>query len=183
MVPRRANVLSRSQDAILYFRRPILIWLQCALDTALYHGAHSFGLVIRVICGKCVRVLEIMPSNLSTVIVLAQLCYAFRRWNEIGLFSPQAHGFVTEVFLCVQTTDLAKNLYQNATLENINLIQIFSARERKFDDVMGTWRRDFQASHVFHALIFTILMICRRSREEWTRLRTDLMTYTCYCPP
>jgi len=101
-------VLSRSQDAILYFRRPILIWLQCSLDTALYHGAHSFGLVIRVIYGKCVRVLENMPSNLSTVIVLAQLCYAFRRWNEIGLFSPLAHGFVTEVFLCVQTTDLAK---------------------------------------------------------------------------
>jgi len=85
---------------------------------------------------------------LSTVIVLAQLCYAFRRWNEIGLFRYFRHGFVAEaLFLCVSTADLAKNLYQNATLENINLIQLFSARERKFDDVVGSWKRDIQASY------------------------------------
>ncbi|KXN84115.1 hypothetical protein AN958_00440 [Leucoagaricus sp. SymC.cos] len=59
------------------------------------------------------------------VTVLAQLCYAFRRWNEI---------------------DLAKNLYQNATLEKIALINLLSARERDLNDAVGAWKRDFQAS-------------------------------------
>jgi len=53
----------------------------------------------------------------------------------------------------MSTADLAKTLYQNATLENINLIQIFSARERKFDDIVGNWKRDIQAS-------FTIVILC-----------------------
>jgi len=90
---------------------------------------------------------------LSTVIVLAQLCYAFRRWNEIGLFRYSLWIRGWNVFLCVSTADLAKTLYQNATLENINLIQIFSARERKFDDIVGNWKRDIQAS-------FAIVISC-----------------------
>jgi len=57
----------------------------------------------------------------------------------------------------VSTADLAKTLYQNATLENINLIQIFSARERKFDDIVGNWKRDIQAS-------FTIVILCHYGR-------------------
>jgi hypothetical protein len=42
---------------------------------------------------------------------------------------------------------LAKDLYQNATLENIRFIKLLSARERKLEDAVEAWESDFQASH------------------------------------
>ncbi|KAJ3562343.1 hypothetical protein NP233_g9636 [Leucocoprinus birnbaumii] len=69
---------------------------------------------------------------------MPQLCYAFRRWNEID-------GTYKTLRSRVRGSDLAKNLYQNATLENIAIIRILSAREQKFNDAFGAWKKGIQA--------------------------------------
>lgn len=38
--------------------------------------------------------------------------------------------------------DLAKNLYQNATLEKIEFIRTLSARDKRLDDAMTGWNED-----------------------------------------
>lgn len=57
---------------------------------------------------------------------LAQLCFAFQRWNEIGR--------LREIVIRIRIHDLldvAKSLYHNATLEKVALLHLITDRERR----------------------------------------------------
>jgi hypothetical protein len=66
----------------------------------------------------------IFELNLSA----AQLCQAFRRWNDIGeCFVKSPFSSASEHCL----SDLARDIYQNATIEKIALIRFILDREKK----------------------------------------------------
>ncbi|TFK41551.1 hypothetical protein BDQ12DRAFT_388968 [Crucibulum laeve] len=63
-----------------------------------------------------------------------QLCFAFRRWNDI---------------------DSAKEIYRNATLEKIGLIKMMSDREKAALANIQEWRTQINVTHA--ASIYTFL--------------------------
>jgi len=63
-------------------------------------------------------------------ILLAQICFAYRRWHDIGEWhrhesvqQPNRHG-----------VDTARGIYQNATMEKIALLQLL---RRRHDELHG----------------------------------------------
>ena len=56
---------------------------------------------------------------------LAQLCYAFRRWNDIGV----QHLTYATTLLTAFCVDTARDIYQNASLEKLAFLQHVNARE------------------------------------------------------
>ncbi|KAF8156709.1 hypothetical protein B0H34DRAFT_710251 [Crassisporium funariophilum] len=111
----------------------------CEVATAKHHslplecqpfsldGRQERGSITPQIQGECVDALarsaQFWSSYSGYLRELPQLCHAFRRWNDI---------------------DLAKEIYQNATLEKIALIRYIKSRETTSSEYLQEWTKQMK---------------------------------------
>ena len=65
--------------------------------------------------------------------LIAQLCFAFRRWNDIGKMlacCPCAHVAHSG------TEDIAKELHRNTTEQGLTLLQYLTGREKLSEHIL-----------------------------------------------
>jgi hypothetical protein len=65
----------------------------------------------------------------TNMLNLAQLCHAYRRWNDIGIV---IFLIGNKLLLKIsQSLDLARNIYYNVTIEKINFLNLLFDHEKK----------------------------------------------------
>lgn len=77
------------------------------------------------------------------VIITAQLCYAFRRWNDIG--TAKIMRIQTEL---EYSPDTARSLYKNATTESLDSLKLLNLREEMSQENLRLVRGIFQVRNL-----------------------------------
>ena len=108
-MPRLASVLSGSHSVLTSFDSDAP---RCSAlsRSAQFWSSYSGYLREMRACSPDICVI----CYLSTVVILAQLCYAFRRWNEIGLSPcsrPWGHGFVAKALFCARLRQTWRKIF------------------------------------------------------------------------
>lgn len=69
---------------------------------------------------------------------LAQLCFAFRRWSDIGVFRL---GLGLDYIFISLGADVAKEIYRNITAEKLALVRLLTEREKNAVAIRRSWEQ------------------------------------------